>query len=154
MKANEFITSVAEISIKYNYKVKAKDRVKAADSAKLAEAFFAVYDKGSIEVQETAYCAILDRKLAIIGIIKIGEGNGGATVMNMDKAFQAAILCNGYCIALCHNHPSGNLFPSNDDKRITEQFKQASKCLVKSLIDHVIISPDGDFFSFNDNGLV
>lgn len=40
MKANEFIANVAEISIKYNYKVKAKDRVKASDSNKLAEAFF------------------------------------------------------------------------------------------------------------------
>ena len=154
MKANEFITNVAEISIKYNYKVKAKDRVKAADSNTLAEAFFAVFDKSNIEVQETAYCAILDRKLAIIGIIKIGEGNGGATVMNMDKAFQTAILCNGYCIALCHNHPSGNLKPSNDDKRITEQFKQAGKFLDKRLIDHIIISPDGDFYSFNDEGLI
>ena len=154
MKANEFITNVAEISIKYNYKVKAKERVKAADSNKLAEAFFAVFDKSNIEVQETAYCAILDRKLAIIGIIKIGEGNEGSTVMNMDKAFQAAILCNGYCIALCHNHPSGNLKPSNEDKRITGQFKQACICLGKRLIDHVILSPDGDFYSFNDEGLI
>lgn len=154
MKANEFISNVAEISIKYNYRVKAKDRVKAADSNKLAEAFFAVFDKSNIEVQETAYCAILDRNCAIIGIIKIGEGNGGATVMNMDKAFQAAILCNGYCIALCHNHPSGNLKPSNEDKRMTEQFKQAGKLLDKRLIDHIIISPDGDFFSFNDEGLI
>lgn len=154
MKANEFITNVAEISIKYNYKVKAKDRVKAADSNKLAEAFFSVFDKGNIEVQETAYCAILDRKCAIIGIIKIGEGNDAATIMNIDKAFQAAILCNGCCIALCHNHPSGNLNPSSEDKRITNQFKQASLCLGKKLIDHIIISPDGDFYSFNDNGLI
>lgn len=154
MKANEFITNVAEISIKYNYKVKAKDRVKAADSNKLADAFFSVFDKSNIEVQETAYCAILDRKCAIIGIIKIGEGNDAATIMNMDKAFQAAILCNGCCIALCHNHPSGNLNPSSDDKKITAQFKQASLCLGKRLIDHIIISPDGDFYSFNDNGLI
>ena len=154
MKANEFIATVAEISIKYNYKVKAKDRVKAGDSNKLAEAFFAVFDKSNIEVQETAYCAILDRNCAIIGIIKIGEGNDGATIMNMDKAFQAAILCNGYCIALCHNHPSGNLKPSRDDERITNQFKQASLCLGKRLIDHIIISPDGDFFSFSDEGLI
>ena len=154
MKANEFITNVAEISIKYNYKVKAKDRVKAADSNKLAEAFFSVFDKSNIEVQETAYCAILDRNFGIIGIIKIGEGNGGTTVMNMDKTYQAAILCNGYCIALCHNHPSGNLKPSSEDKMITSQFKQASLCLGKKLIDHIIISPDGDFLSFNDEGLL
>ena len=154
MKQNELITNVAEITIKYNYKVKAKDRIKAADSNKLAEAFFSVFDKSSIEVQETAYCAILDRKCAIIGIIKIGEGNDAATIMNMDKAFQAAILCNGCYISLCHNHPSGNLNPSSDDKRITNQFKQASICLGKRLIDHIIISPDGDFFSFNDEGLI
>ena len=154
MKANEFIANVAEISIKYNYRVKAKDRVKAADSNKLAEAFFFFFYKENREVQETAYCAILDRNLAIIGIIKIGEGNGGATIMNIDKAYQAAILCNGYCIALCHNHPSGNLKPSNDDKRMTLNFKQSSQFLGKRLIDHIMISPDGDFFSFSDEGLI
>ena len=100
MKANEFIANVAEISIKYNYKVKAKDRVKAGDSNKLAEAFFSVFDKDNIEVQETAYCAILDRNLAIIGIIKIGEGNGGATIMLIDKAYQEALVRTGYVIDL------------------------------------------------------
>ena len=154
MKANEFIANVAEISIKYNYKVKAKDRVKAGDSNKLAEAFFFFFFKDNIEVQETAYCGVLERSCSVMGMVKIGEGNGGATIMNIDKAYQAAILCNGYCIALCHNHPSGNLKPSSDDKRITSQFKQASLCLGKRLIDHIIISPDGDFFSFSDEGLM
>lgn len=52
MKANEFIANVAEISIKYNYKVKAKDRVKAADSNKLAEAFLACLIKVTLRCKK------------------------------------------------------------------------------------------------------
>ena len=63
---NDMLHTVAEISLSYNYKVKAKDRVKATSSNELSKAFFSVYDKGSIEVTETSYCAILDNKMSII----------------------------------------------------------------------------------------
>lgn len=70
---NDMLNNVAEISLSYNYKVKAKDRAKATSAYELSKAFFGVYDKGSIEVTETSYCAILDHKMSIIGIVKIGE---------------------------------------------------------------------------------
>ena len=58
---NEMLNTVAEISLCYNYKVKAKDRVKATNAEELSKAFFSVYDKGSIEVTETSYCALYDQ---------------------------------------------------------------------------------------------
>lgn len=151
---NEMLNNVAEISMTYNYKIKAKDRVKAAGSNELATAFFNVYDKGSIEVIETSYCAILDNRLAIIGIIKIGEGDNSSSHMNLNRAFQAAIMCNGKYIAICHNHPSGNLYPSEQDKNMTRIFRDGANLLNMRLIDHIILGPDGDLFSFNENGMI
>ena len=151
---NEMLNTVAEISICYNYKVKAKDRAKATSADELAKAFFSVYDKGSIEVTETSYCAILDNRLAIIGIIKIGEGDNTGSHMNLNRAFQAAIMCNGKYIALCHNHPSGNLKPSEPDKRMTRLFCEGAKTINMRLIDHIILGPDGDYFSLNENGMM
>ena len=151
---NEMINTVAEISLSYNYKVKAKDRVKATSAEELSKAFFGVYDKGSIEVNETSYCAILDNRMSIIGIIKIGEGDNTGSIMNINRAFQAAIMCNGKHIAICHNHPSGNLKPSEPDKKMTRLFFDSAKLLNMRLIDHIILGPDGDYFSFNENGMM
>lgn len=151
---NELLNTVAEISISYNYKVKAKDRVKATNAEELSKAFFSVYDKGSIEVTETSYCAILDNKMSIIGIVKIGEGDNTSSHMNLNRAFQCAIMCNGKYIALCHNHPSGNLKPSESDKKMTSLFYSGAKLLNIRLIDHIILSPEGDYFSFNENGMI
>ena len=151
---NDMLHNVAEITLSYNYKVKAKDRAKATNSEELAKAFFSIYDKGNIEVTETSYCAVLDGKMSIIGIIKIGEGDSTTTHMNINRAFQAAIMCNGKYIAVCHNHPSGSLNPSEPDKRMTRLFCEGAKMINMRLIDHIILSPDGDCFSFNENGMI
>lgn len=151
---NDMLNNVAEISLAYNYKVKAKDRAKATSSDELAKAFFSIYDKGSIEVTETSYCAVLDGKLSIIGIIKIGEGDNASCHMNLNRAFQAAIICNGRYIAICHNHPSGNLTPSKLDEEITRLFRNGADAIKMRLVDHVILSPEGDYFSFNENGMI
>ena len=154
IELNDMLNNVAEISLSYNYKVKAKDRAKATSADELAKAFFSIYDKGSIEVTETSYCAVLDVKLSIIGIIKIGEGDNSSCHMNLNRAFQAAIICNGRYIALCHNHPSGNLRPSKLDEETTRKFLNGASVINMRLIDHIILSPDGDHFSFNENGMI
>lgn len=151
---NDMLNNVAEISLSYNYKVKAKDRAKATSADELSKAFFSVYDKGSIEVTETSYCAILDGKLSIIGIVKIGEGDNASSLMNMNRAFQAAIMCNGRCIAICHNHPSGNLTPSEIDIKATRLFRDGANTIKMRLIDHIILSSEGEYFSFNENGMI
>ena len=74
--------------------------------------------------------------------------------MNINRAFQAAIMCNGKYIALCHNHPSGSLNPSEPDRRMTRLFCEGAKTINMRLIDHIILSPDGDYFSFNENGMI
>ena len=151
---NDMLNNVAEISLSYNYKVKAKDRAKATSADELSKAFFGVYDKGSIEVTETSYCAILDGKMSIIGIVKIGEGDNASSHMNLNRAFLAAIMCNGKYIAVCHNHPSGSLNPSEPDKRMTRLFRDGANTIKMRLIDHIILSSEGEYFSFNENGMI
>ena len=150
---NDMLNNVAEISLSYNYKIKARDRAKATSADELSKAFFGVYDKGSIEVTETSYCAILDGKMSIIGIVKIGEGDNSSSHMNLNRAFQAAIMCNGKCIALCHNHPSGNITPSSADKVLTNKIKSAAELLEIKVLDHIIVG-QGNYFSFMYEGLM
>jgi DNA repair protein RadC len=56
-------------------------------------------------------------------------------------------------IILAHNHPSGNLQPSNADKEITDKLKEAGKLLDINVLDHLIISHRG-YYSFADDGLI
>ena len=52
------------------------------------------------------------------------------------------------------NHPSGNLKPSESDKKMTSLFYSGAKLLNIRLIDHIILGPDGDYFSINENGMI
>ena len=56
-------------------------------------------------------------------------------------------------LILPHNHPSGNLKPSEADKQITNKIRQAAKLLDIELIDHIIISSEG-YYSFMDEGIL
>ena len=57
-------------------------------------------------------------------------------------------------IILAHNHPSGNLQPSTADLEITKKIESACKFLDIKLLDHIIISPTGQFYSFIDEGVL
>ena len=56
-------------------------------------------------------------------------------------------------IILCHNHPSGNLKPSNADEALTQKIKQAAVFLEIRIMDHIIVSNEG-YFSFADEGML
>ena len=55
-------------------------------------------------------------------------------------------------IIISHNHPSGNLLPSSADREITNKIKEAGKLMEITLLDHIILSPEGTFYSFADEG--
>ncbi len=89
----------------------------------------------------------------IIAKHKIGQGGITATLVDIRVILQKALIENAVSFIICHNHPSGNLTPSNADKGLTQQLKQAAALLQINLLDHVIIAGD-DYFSFADNDLL
>lgn len=74
--------------------------------------------------------------------------------MIVQVTFKAAILSNAAAVILGHNHPSGDPFPSKEDRAITTRLHQAGQLLGIAVLDHVIIG-DGSqkYFSFADEGL-
>ncbi|MEI8223545.1 MAG: DNA repair protein RadC [bacterium] len=73
----------------------------------------------------------------------ISIGTIDANIIHPREVFRPALEYAAAAVILVHNHPSGNLEPSNDDLTITEQLIQASKLLGIDLIDHVIVSEQG-----------
>jgi len=75
------------------------------------------------------------------------------TVTDVRIILQAALKSNSSGLIVCHNHPSGNLNPSESDTKITQKIKEAGNLMDIQLLDHIIISNE-DYYSFADNGLL
>jgi DNA repair protein RadC len=83
----------------------------------------------------------------------ISKGGITATIADGRIIFKEAILLNSTSIILAHNHPSGNVQPSDADINLTKNLKEFGKCIDISLLDHLIIA-DNLYFSFVDNGMI
>ena len=97
---------------------------------------------------------LLDQKHGVIGINTVSIGSLTASVVNPREVFKPAILANAASIICGHNHPSGDVQPSKEDRAITTKLVQAGKLLGIDVLDHVIIGAEGRYFSFADAGLL
>jgi DNA repair protein RadC len=67
---------------------------------------------------------------------------------------QYAIKANASGIVICHNHPSGNLQPSESDIEITRKIKESGNVMDVQLLDHLIMVPEGKYYSMGDEGII
>lgn len=104
-------------------------------------------------LHEEFWVLYLDRSNHIIRKSNISKGGVSGTVVDARIIFKQAIENLASSIVLCHNHPSGNLKPSEEDIRITKKLKDAGKLVDIAIIDHIIIAGN-NFFSFADEGLL
>lgn len=102
---------------------------------------------------EQFWIMLLNNANKVIRLEKIGVGGMTGTTADPKKIFKCALENNSASIMLCHNHPSGNIFPSNADKQITNNLVKAGQFLEIKILDHIIIGND-NYFSFADEGLL
>ena len=98
---------------------------------------------------EEFWVMCLNRNNRVVGTHRIGAGGISATVADIRLILQYAIEAHASCLILCHNHPSGNLQPSQEDLKLTHSVKQAAQWMDILLIDHLIVSNTA-YFSFAD----
>ena len=140
---------IAEVQITYSSKVKACDRFCVTGSKDAAAAFRSIWP--SYEHIEFIYMLMLNRQNQVLGCHQISKGGMTGTVVDVRVVFQVALKSCATSILLGHNHPSGNLDPSDADKKITRQLKEAGALLEIPVIDHLILT-EADFFSMADEG--
>ena len=102
---------------------------------------------------EQFWIMLLNNANKVIKLEKIGVGGMTGTTADPKKIYKSALENNAASIMLCHNHPSGNVFPSNADKTITNNLKKAGQFLEIKILDHIIIGND-NYFSFADEGIL
>lgn len=94
---------------------------------------------------------LLDTKSKVISIQKNSQGSVNASLVHTREVFSQAVLYHASAILVGHNHPSGEVSPSKDDKELTANLAEAGKILGIPVLDHLIIG-DGIFYSFKQHG--
>lgn len=100
---------------------------------------------------EECWLLLLNQASKVIDKVRVSTGGLSVTAVDVRCILHEALLKRASAIALCHNHPSGNIHPSREDDRLTEQLRQACQIMNIRLVDHVILT-DGCFYSYADEG--
>lgn len=109
-------------------------------------------DLGDLSYEEF-WILLLNHANKVVAKVKIASGGVHQTIVDVKLLFKYALDRLATGIILCHNHPSGNLFPSAADKLLTNKIVDGAKFLDIRILDHVIIGKD-EYFSFADEHLL
>ena len=105
------------------------------------------------ERQENFLVVTLNGKHDVIKVHHVSKGLVNETVAHPRECFYPAIKDNAVAVCFVHNHPSGDVRPSEEDKGVTDRLVLASVILGFNVLDHIIISKNG-WFSFKEEGLI
>ena len=105
------------------------------------------------ESVEQVYLLLLNRSNGLIKKERVSLGGTTASVVDPKVVFRFALEQGAHSLILIHNHPSGNLQPSDTDKSLTQRLQKIGKELELPLIDHLIYTDQG-YFSFADEGIM
>jgi len=106
-----------------------------------------------IEIFESFFILLLNQANKTIGYAKISQGGISGTVIDVRIIAKYAIESLAVSVILAHNHPSGNLKPSQADINMTEKIKDGLKMLDIKVFDHIILSADS-FYSFEADNML
>ena len=100
---------------------------------------------------EEFWVLLMNQHYRLIKKIRISHGGITETAVDIRIIMKEAVLANATILAVCHNHPSGNLSPSSQDDHLTKDIKRASELMRIHFLDHVIIT-DGQYYSYHESG--
>ena len=144
---------VTEIKMIYRNRIKAADRPQITSSQ---DAYMILFSNWSEQIGfiEEFYILLLDRANRVMARYLVSQGGLAGTVVDAKVIFAAAIKGRASSVILSHNHPSGSLRPSQADIDLTAKLREAGKILEILILDHLILSPEGGYYSFADEGLM
>ena len=101
---------------------------------------------------EEHFCLIAMRSKKVIGIFKVNVGTINNSLVNTAGIFTRLLLCGATHFIIAHNHPSGNVSPSPEDEKVTENIKKISEMMGIIFCDHIIIG--SGYFSFLEQNML
>lgn len=147
------VNLVHEIQIKYSNPIKKSERAKVVCSEDAYNILKRFYPEDEIEMREFFFAIFVNRANEVLGVYEVSKGTMNATLVDMKLLFSPALKCLASGILISHNHPSGNLYPSQSDIQLTRKIKEASELLDITFLDHMILTNEG-YYSFGDGGVL
>ena len=148
------LNKVNEIQLSYKESFLTSCETTISSSSKAAAILLQSFDMNTIALQETFKVLLLNNSNKVKGIYTLSIGGITGTLVDIRILYAVILKSLSTAVILCHNHPSGTLKASELDKEITEKIRKAGSYLDVKVLDHIILSPCGNYFSFADNGLL
>ncbi len=141
------VTFVRELTMKYRGKKGASfDAARSPDKAAAL-----VRRILPDNVREHFVALLLDIRTQVVGYYVVATGTASSCPVAAREVFQAAVISGANALILAHNHPSGDMTPSAEDKAVTKRLKEAGELLGIPVLDHIIVD-EKSFYSFHDQG--
>jgi DNA repair protein RadC len=145
--------------MKFTYTMKAiRVTLRVADGASVTVTdpkSVSAFMKESINpIQEEVNVLLVNNRGNIVDVVKVAMGSGNSAMATPSDVLRPAILNGNSRIILVHNHPSGDVSPSEEDLVFTRRITQAAKLMGIDLLDHVIVAVGDAFYSFRQEGLI
>jgi DNA repair protein RadC len=140
-----------KITLSFDKKIKKSELKTIHSSTDAYRILKDIFNADTFDWVEECIILCMNRANKIVGFYKISSGGTTGTVVDPKVIFTTALNCAASGIILAHNHPSGNLTPSEQDKAMTKKLKEGGKLLDITLFDHLILTDEG-FYSFQDEG--
>lgn len=100
---------------------------------------------------EEFWALLMNQHYRLIKKVRISRGGITETPVDIRIVMKEAVLANCTILAVCHNHPSGNLTPSKADETLTRSISRVCEVMNIHFLDHVIVT-DGQYYSFHEQG--
>ncbi len=137
---------------KISYKATGIPYQQLHSSADVYKFLMSIWDDDTLDYIES-FCVLgLSRGNKVTSFKFISHGGVTGTVADPKLVFQFGLLTNATALILSHNHPSGNLRPSEQDLRLTRKMKEIGTHLDMPIIDHMIVTRQSGYYSFADEG--
>ena len=144
----KYKNTISEYSLKYTKSEIQKTKITTSESASNVIRKFYFDD---INIYESFFILLLNKANNTTGFAKISQGGTAGTIVDIKIIAKYAVESLSSAVIICHNHPSGNITPSETDINITKKIKDVLLLLDIKLIDHIILS-ENNYYSFADNG--
>ena len=105
------------------------------------------------ERREVLYQVCLDAKGKLLSYGRLSSGTTSMAPVSVREVAETALRCDASRVILGHNHPSGVALPSEEDRQVTAQIRQALQTVSIDLVDHIVVA-DGDFVSMAASGMI
>jgi len=148
------LSNLGELKVIYKYHSSLNDRPVLGTVEQAAKVAVQIIDQERVGLQEQFAVIFLNRSNTVIGTLNTFSGTISCTTVDFKIIVGTAIKLMSSAVIIAHNHPSGNMRPSQEDILLTNKLKDALQYMEITLLDHLIVGPEGKYCSFSEMSLL